>query len=800
MADNCNPKYKNLNRIQSFSEQKYATVQLMQQICMNGEYLKQKVDELTYLSPPAVRKTFSPINVDDSKSWGYQINTDNTVSFNSSTNKDVFVDFTEETLQYVDMENSTCEIYISADGKTRHARVPQTTQSTINTSTSDWDARAGTNEFWYVGYDHAKTYQVVPEWVNDIWDKKIPSVCRAQTIKITGLSSDDKEAKLTGVVLRVQYGGSVASNVGSPLYVQLRKTVDKPVEKYNMTGEFSNKEFTFKSYNPKQYETIKVPDSNPYDALATAVYYPTDTTPGNVTLVFDNPATVKNGETYALVFASPLSHYDHAPRVGGWGRKCDPDPYEYGYAFISENNGYTWNRYGKDDYSVNYRFGKRWPRDFAFRCHVTEYKDVYVKDKEYYLYLKPIHCNPIRSVQLSSNSDKVNQTDSIIFEVSSTGYPNDWIDITSTRKAIFEIDEETGNYPTMLFVRARMKTSNISASPTISNIRLGIVTEVTDEMYVRTNYYYPPTDPMLGANMWGRVYAPFKTEPSTECSAEIISNETAKEHFTLINPIDLPNYTWIDGIDKNKVTGKSESQLHQYLNDNEDIRNLLAENNIYVVGFVKSIKFNNSPAYPLQGCYLQPSNPSIQAFNFGEWYDYEFDYTDDKLTFHDETIEAGKLIEGTLRVEYNPLFVDNLSNLEVGRRINDETGLVEEGLVLDYFKETFVVTDEHIENREIKLRVSPVDPIRSVILNKDTDDEVSLAENVDYTLDADNKSIIFEIVSSDGVSSRLNLGDTVEVVYTPSLKDAGISIGYHAKRNDLKKEVYIQPNYLEYKV
>ena len=102
MADNCNPKYKNLNRIQSFSEQRYATVQLMQQACMNDEYLKQQVDELSYLSPPAVRKQFAPVNVDETQSWGYQINTDNTISFNSSTHTDVFVDFTEETLQYVD--------------------------------------------------------------------------------------------------------------------------------------------------------------------------------------------------------------------------------------------------------------------------------------------------------------------------------------------------------------------------------------------------------------------------------------------------------------------------------------------------------------------------------------------------------------------------------------------------------------------------------------------------------------------------------------------------------------------------
>ena len=70
---------------------------------------------------------------------------------------------------------------------------------------------------------------------------------------------------------------------------------------------------------------------------------------------------------------------------------------------------------------------------------------------------------------------------------------------------------------------------------------------------------------------------------------------------------------------------------------------------------------------------------------------------------------------------------------------------------------------------------------------------------MDYTVDANGKKIVFEIVGSDGVSSRLNLGDKISIVYTPCLEDSGISIGYHAKRTDTKKDVYLEPNYLEYK-
>ena len=82
----CNPSYKNLNEIQSFSEQRYATVQLMEQACMNDEYLKQEVDELGYLTPPRVRKRFTPILLDEQNSWGCELG-NGVVDFSNQTEK-----------------------------------------------------------------------------------------------------------------------------------------------------------------------------------------------------------------------------------------------------------------------------------------------------------------------------------------------------------------------------------------------------------------------------------------------------------------------------------------------------------------------------------------------------------------------------------------------------------------------------------------------------------------------------------------------------------------------------------------
>ena len=56
----CPEQYKNLG-LASFGEQKYVTADMLRQFCMNDAYLKAQVDDLKYLSPPAVRKRFTPV-------------------------------------------------------------------------------------------------------------------------------------------------------------------------------------------------------------------------------------------------------------------------------------------------------------------------------------------------------------------------------------------------------------------------------------------------------------------------------------------------------------------------------------------------------------------------------------------------------------------------------------------------------------------------------------------------------------------------------------------------------------------
>ena len=92
-------------------------------------------------------------------------------------------------------------------------------------------------------------------------------------------------------------------------------------------------------------------------------------------------------------------------------------------AFLSENNGKSFIRYGRNDTKVNYKFGKWTPQDFAFQCHIREYSEGRDTEEEYFLYLKPILTNPTKVVTINSTvgGNESSQQNELIFEVSSNG-------------------------------------------------------------------------------------------------------------------------------------------------------------------------------------------------------------------------------------------------------------------------------------------------------------------------------------------------------------------------------------------
>lgn len=803
----CDAKYKNLNEIQSFSEQRYATVQLMEQVCMNDEYLKQQVTKLEYLSPPAIRKRFNPVLLDDGNSFGCVLNQDGEVTFSDEREKEIPVNFND--LDLFDLDKSDCEFeaYLDGDVSKFRACVPlNETSVTVNTSCKNWEGSTPMEAFWYVGYDRAKPYQVKPEWLKNWKDTTIPSVCRAQTFTIPdGISN----GRLESVNLRVNGSGSEWSYWGSPLYVQIWRVKKRKTYK----AEWVPSQKKIRTVTPRVVEEIYFPDGNPYSALATAEYHPKHIESGYITLEFNKSIEVNAGEHYAIVMLSPLSNPKHSPTIGGFRRSLHRGKYAHGDAFYSEDNGRNWKRYGNT-------FGRNDPVDFAFQCNIKEYSSLTRRTgEEFYLYLKPIFANQIKKVTVNatgSDGSPSSSTKKLIFEVSSDGI--NWSEIGQDYSVSFGQDSE-GYYPNVAFVRARMEAipgsgSTTTDTPSVSNMVIELDMEPAKEMYARTEVYNPRTEPMQGATLWGRIYAPFVVEPTVDGSVEVILDSEKSESFEIITAEELPNYTYtedgvvkcrIPGVDAEKITAVDVDERYGYLIDHPEVIKLFKDNNIYVkpysrvennetvtymLSFEEGVQLTRSPGYPIISCSVTPFGdvPDKSNIDYAEWVDYRFDYDGDIINFHDSVITDMPV--GSLKITYNPVFIQDLSETEIGKRSDGD-----EGLILDYFKETFIIGNSEVASRSIKLRVPAVDPIREVLLN-----EVELIEDVDFSVDYVNQTLIFPVNNEDGASSILKFGDVLSVVYTPELVDVGLSVGYRAKRGSLDKTIHISGNYFEYKV
>lgn len=818
----CDPNYKNLDEIQSFSEGKYATVQWAEQNCKNDEYLKGQVDELNYRSPARIRKRWKPILVDDANSYGYKYGGDeydnNVVMFSDNSSYEFPIDFSDFSM--IDVERSDCDFvrYIDGQGVERQcATVPMEQTSSLNLDCRNFTENDKLNSFWYVGFDKNKPYQVRPDWLNNWRDIDIPAVCRAQTFTIPEGISD---GYLESVDLRIQSTGNAGTDWGSPLYVQLRKTKRVKTEK----TFWSKKKKRSESYTPKRYGYKYFPGSSPYtDVLAQSIYNPSRIPPEFHNFKFDRAVKVNSGEHYAIVMMSPLSHPDHCPHIGGWGRNCAKDKYSGGDAFLSEKNSRHWKRYGKNDPTVNqYKLGMYTPLDFAFQCHIREYENGYDANEDFYLYLKPIHLNPIKSIQLVPNGrgNEPQLTDlNLEFQVSQSGRANSWVTLNQADLSInFNKDPETDEYPHFAYIRVKMSTKVSGDAPYLDSLKIIVTMDTPKEMYVRTLKYTPKFTPMLGASAWSKIFSNFTVDPSVTGTAEIISEKNTTEHFDIITAQELENYTNIDGLNIEKITDDDLTVRYDYLMTSVNALKLLKAEKVYVkpytyvdngqtithpMSFDDGIQFDNSPAYPIISGAVHPLGDD-EAIPVSEWIDYKFDYDNDILRFNsvlnqytddnDEIVTEGieeYLPVGTLEITYQPIFVQDLTSKEMGIR---EDG---EGFILDYFKDEYIINEKDAENRYIQLKFMPCDPVRELVI-----DDVEYIEDVHFTVDYQNRKINFPVndVESSGTLLRDNLGKSISIIYTPNLDDTSLVIGYRGIRTNTDKQMRIIENYIEYKV
>lgn len=650
--------------------------------------------------------------------------------------------------------------------------------------------------------------------------------------------------------------------------------------------------------NDKTYVVKRVQVPKPYSKKGTAikkplaeyVHNPTETTKGGQqTMTFENPCEIKAGESYAIVLLSPFNNWENCPRWCGWGRNCkknkksgyiytdtddtsDGAVYSGGDAFYSTDNGISWKRYGKngdeDDITV-YKQGKYAPQDYRFRCRVKTAKDETITNyptDRHELYLKPIFGNPIYGLDISTLDYGTNESErdtvTIDYEISTDG--DTWHSIEVTE--YFNFIEHGLEPSRVVFLRALLQTTNggdannDGDAPYIEKIEVTADMYLPNEMYVRSKAYKPEKlGTILGASVWGRVFAPYELEDENDvdCKVDIIETKEDLDSYDIVEvelleeklKEKLPlESDWIDDCE-------DADAICDYLSKNPIILEKLKEVNVYVLphemndrmynlSFAPSedrlydealpnecsdkvitidnegepieetgenipnypdilngvrlggIKISKEVAYPVVSCELEPEDGSGhgKVDSYGEWYDYLFDYQKNELIFKRDTLS--RMPSGTLKVKYNPVFVKDLTNNEIGIHY-DEEGNRSDGLVLDYFKETIEVTYDILQTNTIKLRVEALDPIRQIFLYSAREDEpISLKEDLDYYYDINTHEIILD---EDEMRTVLLQGDVLEIVYTPNLDDESICVGFNATRKDTTKQCTIEDFYIEYK-
>ena len=874
----CNPNYKNLNEIQSFSEQRYVTVQLMEQACMNDEYLKQYCERLNYLSPPAVRISLKDMFdwIDPEKSYGYAVD-NGVVRFSSTLEETYTLDFNDTSM--VDFEKTTANIVTYIDGVPdlgpndtyedtegtdqgtviQRCELPRNAELIHNEAEYDYttgniDDSNPPNTYAYISFNKSRNYYVQPAWLKNWRDYEIKAIARAQTFKAK------TDGTLVAVDLRLDFNGyNWHGNCGSPLYVQIWETHKREVKKTKYDPSTQSIVYDKDLSGKIRTETIAWPanrsDVNDteyrYRPLAEATWdddHTPDWLTGKVkspTIVFPKPLKVKKGYSYAIVLMSPLSEYKHCPCWGGWTRTSTKPKYEDGDAFYSENSGGSFTRYGENTLKSNYKQAITDPQDFAFRCHIRtidehdETKEFYAVGN-YYLYLKPIITNPITSFSISANDEggaTTNPKVHVRYNYSTNG--KNWSSCPVGERITLSTPTQ------ILYFRARLyRDTNIiegedtygNETPYIENITINLKTQLPKEMYFRTNFIKAKTTPMLQGNIWARIHSNMKLDPTVDCTVDVIEDTTPIDHFQIASLDEVGDLMLEHNLDNTDyVALNTDVKRANYLANNPSILTALKLENVYVKPVLLDvngtdtlykftftpedgdmvipnpvnssynfggIQFTNDVAYPILSCEFNKGD--LDELHYSEGTDFNFDYENNVFSFNNLANPANNMLmnhhSGTLSVSYNRVFIKGLSVNEVGARIDNETGLKDEGIIMDYFKEDITILLENVETRRVKLRCRPVDPIRSVILNKDTENEIELFENFDYTVDIENNELVFNIVNSDDTSSILNLNDVLTVVYTPNIDCESIALGFHATRTNTKKQVKISDSYIEYKV
>lgn len=609
------------------------------------------------------------------------------------------------------------------------------------------------NTYWYVGYNHNKNYNVKDAWRKNPDSTAIPTICRAQTFT----------AESTGRVSKVSLNMKGSKNTVSPCIVEIRTTTKKGYPTQTVLAR-TEKRFTH--------------SGNSIEAFT-----------------FKDKAKIEKGKKYAIVIRSPLSNINHTYRLGGWAHSCfssmKKEAYYKGDSFLSENNGKTWIHYGKND-NFCYAEGQHYPIDFGFEVYVqpitytgkkekvkvvdkkkvakkvvvkegkaaeTETIDYKVIEKgDYFLYLKPIIANQIKSVQahinLNASSYVGGYTGSITWEWFNpeTKAWEPLIDESSGVDYMYYDDESRYNYVKLrlkmtipqetLYYKDAAELANLQASNLwktnvknintsgvlkIDQINFTVQCEPPTDAYLRTLFYHPAQDQMLPACIWSEVNADYVIKGNAECKIDIVQEAKATQHFLFYNITDeelkphfedfAAEYNIKDVFTPQNVL-KNREQFVEYLRGlTTPIYLLPYVDNTTEYIFFEDIDLLHYPAYPLLGCSMGKPSVEINLDEISAVSQYGFKYV------FDDNVK------------------DILSDINVSFYLADtysETSSVEDREESTLEKGAYVSGKQYFDN---------LNAVSQYAFTNGTSDQGVDYDEVDYILLDDGKTVIFNINS-----------------------------------------------------
>lgn len=663
------------------------------------------------------------------------------------------------------------------------------------------------NSHWYNGFNRTKNYNIKSKWRKDQDSYDIPSVCHAQTFKASNTG------RLSKVNLNVQ---GTKSSV-SPCIVEIRETsktgypttnvLARTEKKFSGSGdnvvafEFKNKAKVTKGKiyaivirSPLSHfeNTFRIGGWTTGCFSSEKKYYGN----GSAFTSEDNGKTwKKNGKTKDT--KSYGSHYYD------WGINQKPVDFAF-EVFVQPitkkaikqkvttsnakkliEDGYTLQQDGKY---------KKILREAYDEKHTYEYS--YIKEGSYYIHLKPIQVNPIDSFAISSVFTD-NTTFSRYWRWEYYDSKLGWLEVPTDATGVDFNNNNTNRTVLKLRIRCDIEQNTyVDTTTTITDSALNeliskeklsrtvltymksatlvILTKYPQKAYLRTLYYHPPQNQILGANIWSEIGLNAQesmNNESAELEIDVIHEKVASEHFkfydlNILNNADMTDLTpqqadlirdmslYISSYKLENISNNYSTYDAQYILDyvveDKDNGGLFIEflmrqvTPVYLlplyynestepISFFEKVQLPHLPSYPLNACEIGDDDIILDPNKFTGLSNYGFYYP----------------LEKSIRDNLSSIDVTYTSSLDIIENdVTDENGFeINEVDVEENIAETLKGIFIEKKLSECLNDGNVVDNIFKLDLKKNDSDENAVFSSIDYAVTSDGIGIIFNAYS-----------------------------------------------------